>query len=118
MTSARLVFARIDSMDPTALADLLADSATMTFCNGEPMVGRDAIVTGSAVFFASIAGLRHRVLHEWTFGRDTIAESAVTYTRQDGGKVTIPAVSIWRVGAHGLIIDYRVFVDLAPVFAA
>jgi hypothetical protein len=27
-------------------------------------------------------------------------------------------VSIWRVGADGLIVDYRVFVDLAPVFAA
>lgn len=96
----RVWFSR-DSMDPSALADLLAESATMTFCNAEPMVGRDAIVAGSAVFFASIAGLRHRIINEWTVGHETIAEAAVTYTGQDGGKVTIPAVSVRRIGAHG-----------------
>jgi hypothetical protein len=32
----------------------------------------------------------------------------VTYTRRDDKQVTIPAVSIWRVGADGLIVDFRV----------
>ncbi|HEX4247916.1 MAG TPA: hypothetical protein VH008_08600 [Pseudonocardia sp.] len=41
----------------------------------------------------------------------------MTYTRLDGGEVTVPAVSIWRVDDDGLIVDYRVFVDQAPLFA-
>ena len=41
----------------------------------------------------------------------------MTYTRKDGADVTVPVVTIYRTGEGGLITDYRVFLDLAPVFA-
>lgn len=41
----------------------------------------------------------------------------MTYTRRDDKRVTVPTVSIWRVGGGGLITDFRVFYDPAPVFA-
>ena len=41
----------------------------------------------------------------------------VTYTRQDGGDVDVPVVTIYRTNAKDLISDYRVYIDLAPVFA-
>ena len=118
MIDANAILARIDGMDTAASVKLFAESATLTFGNGQPMVGRDAIKAGTAVFYSSIAGLRHRILNEWTVGQDTIVEAAVTYTRHDGRQVTIPAASIWRVREDGLITDYRVFIDLAPVYAA
>lgn len=40
----------------------------------------------------------------------------MTYTRKDGGTVTVPVVTIYRP-AGGLIDNYRVFIDLAPLFA-
>ena len=117
MTDAAVVLARVDGMDVTESVKLFAESATVTFGNAEPMVGRDAIETGIAAFYSSIAGLRHRLLNEWSVGRDTIAETAVTYRRHDGKQVTIPAVTIWRVGDDGMITDYRIFTDQAPVHA-
>ena len=88
----------------------------MTFGNAEPLVGRNAIETGTAAFFTSIAALHHSILNEWSVGADTIAETAVTYTRHDGKQVTVPAVTSWRVGDDGLITD--VFADQTPVYAA
>jgi hypothetical protein len=117
MTDARAILARIDGMDTTESVKLFAERATVTFGNGEPMVGRDAIETGTADFYGSIAGLHHRILNEWTVGQVTIAEAAVTYTRHDGRQVTIPSATIWHVGADGLVTDYRVFIDLTPVYA-
>lgn len=117
MTGAGAVLARIDSMDVTESGKLFAEDATMTFGNAEPMVGRDAIEAGIASFFSSIAGLRHRLLNEWCVGPDTIAETAVTYRLHDGKQVTVPAVTIWRARDDGMITDYRVFIDLAPVYA-
>lgn len=117
MTNAQYIFAAIDRRDAAALAKLFAHDAVMTFGNRDPMRGRNAIATGSAAFLTSIAGLRHRIINQWVVGQDTIAETEVTYTRRDGGKVTIPAVSIWRTAVDGMIANYRVFVDLAPVFA-
>ena len=46
----------------------------------------------------------------------TIVQLEATHTRLDDGKVMLPAVTIYRRGAE-LIDDYRVFVDLAPVYA-
>lgn len=97
-------------MDPAETVALLADDARMTFGNAEPLVGHDAIVGGAQAFFAAIRNV-------WTVGADTIAETDVTYTRHDGKDVTIPVVSIWRVDVDDRIVDYRVFYDVAPVFA-
>lgn len=117
MADARTIFDKIDSRDPHALADLFAEDATMVFGNGEPMVGRAAVVAGSEAFLATVRGLRHHLRNEWTVADTTIAETDVTYTRLDGKDVTLPVVSIWHRGGAGLITDYRVFLDLAPVYA-
>lgn len=53
-------------MDPNAPAELFAQDATVVFGNGEPMVGRDAIVARSAAFLATIKGISHYILNEWT----------------------------------------------------
>lgn len=118
MTNPQSIFARIDSGDADAFAALFAPDATMTFGNGESMKGRNAIATGCAAFLTSIAGLRHRIVNQWVVGEYTIAEAEVTYARHDGREVTVPTVSIWRSAADGSITNYRVFLDLTPVFAS
>jgi ketosteroid isomerase-like protein len=115
--SAQTVFRAVDSMDPAAFVRLLAEDARMRFGNADPLVGHEAITAGATAFFGAIQKLRHAISTVWTVGADTIAETDVTYTRHDGKEVTIPVVSIWRVGVDDRIVDYRVFFDVAPVFA-
>ncbi|MEU8378000.1 nuclear transport factor 2 family protein [Streptosporangium sp. NPDC048865] len=115
--AARRVFRVVDSFDPEAFARLLAEDATLVFGNAEPMAGREAVVTGLRAFFSTIGGLRHRIVRSWQAGADVIAETEVTYRRLDGRDVTVAAVSIWRTRDDGLIADYRIFVDLAPLYA-
>ncbi|MET8158794.1 nuclear transport factor 2 family protein [Sphaerisporangium sp. NPDC005289] len=114
----RHVFERVDSFDPERFTQLLAEDATLVFGNAEPLAGREAILAGLRAFFSTIDGLRHRVVRNWQAGADIIAETEVTYRRLDGKDVSVVAVSIWRTGGDGLISDYRIFVDLAPVYAA
>jgi ketosteroid isomerase-like protein len=103
--------------DRRAVGARFAENATMVFGDGDPMYGRAAIEAGNAAFFAAVKGLSHQVRREWTAGDTAIAVTDVTCTRLDDKRVTLPAVSIWRVGADGLIADFRVYADLAPVFA-
>jgi len=107
----------VDSMDTLALAELYAPDATLVFGNGVPMSGRAEIATGLSDFFATIAGLHHQIVNEWTVGDTTIVELMVAYDRLDGNRTSVPVVSIWAVRPDGLISTYRVFFDLAPVFA-
>jgi hypothetical protein len=57
MPTARSIFQKVDTMDPHALDDLLAEDARMVFGNGEPFVGREAITSGCAAFRPG-AGIR------------------------------------------------------------
>ncbi|MCK2218527.1 nuclear transport factor 2 family protein [Actinomadura sp. ATCC 31491] len=114
----RRVFQVVDSSDPDAFTALLAEDATLVFGNAEPTTGREAVAVALRAFFATIGGLRHRIVRTWHVGADTIAETEVTYRRLDGKDVSAAAVSIWRTRDDGLITDYRIFVDLAPVYAA
>jgi ketosteroid isomerase-like protein len=117
MHSARGIFQKVDTMDPHALDEVFAEDGTMVFGNGEPLVGREAISAGCGAFLSILQGLRHRILNEWQVDADTIAETEVTYTRLDGKEISIPAVSIWRVRDDGLIASYRVYFDVAPIYA-
>lgn len=110
------VFSTVDAARPEAIADLFAPDGRFVFGNAEPLVGRDAVAAGCAGFFASIAGLRHKFVNVWRVGPDTIAETDVTYHRHDGNSIVVPVVSIWRTNDEGLIVDYRIFGDLAPVY--
>ncbi|MEU6743978.1 nuclear transport factor 2 family protein [Streptosporangium sandarakinum] len=113
----RRVFQVVDSFDPDEFARLLAEDATLVFGNAEPLTGREAVVAGLRAFYSTIGGLRHRIVRHWRADADVIAETEVTYRRLDGKDVSAAAVTIWHTRDDGLITDYRIFVDLAPVYA-
>lgn len=110
------LFEDIDSMEPDRFAAHLADDVSFRFGNGDVVHGRDTVREVWADFCKSVAGVSHTVVEQFESGDAVIAESDVTYTKRDGDKVTVPVVTIYR-GAGEKIDDYRVFIDLAPLFA-
>jgi hypothetical protein len=110
------LFDDIDSMEPDRFAQHLADDVVMRFGNAEPVEGRAAVREGWAGFCAGLAGVRHDIVEQWSVPPATISEARVTYTRKDGSDVTVPVVTIYRASGD-LIDDYRIFIDLAPLFA-
>jgi ketosteroid isomerase-like protein len=115
--STRNVFATVDSMDVDTITPLFAADSRVVFGNGQPLVGIGEIRTGITAFFDTIAGLRHEIVNEWNLGDDAIIEFKVTYDRKDGQQVTIPCVTIFHTDAAGKIDAYRVYFDVAPIYA-
>jgi ketosteroid isomerase-like protein len=113
----RDLFAVVDAMDIATLGSLFAENGRIVYGNSQPLVGIDEIRTGTIAFFDAIAGLHHSIVAEWNIGGDTIVELKVTYDRKDGPKVTVPCVTIFHTDTAGKIDDYRVYFDLAPVYA-
>jgi uncharacterized coiled-coil protein SlyX len=69
-----------------------------------------------AGFFSTIKGLSHHIVEQWDVDDTTIVQTEATYTRLDDRRVTVPAITVYRRGGD-LIDEYRIFVDLAPVYA-
>jgi ketosteroid isomerase-like protein len=110
------LFEDIDSMEPDRFAQHLSPDATMRFGNAPPVRGRDAIRDAWASFCETLDGVHHDIVEQWNVGDATIVEAGVTYTRKDQSRVTVPVATIYRAGGE-LIDDYRIFIDLAPLFA-
>jgi ketosteroid isomerase-like protein len=110
------LFQDIDTMDPDRFAAHLADDVRFRFANAEPIHGRDAVRETWAAFCEGVDGVAHDQVGFWDVGDASIAEAEVTYTRKDGSRVTLPVVTIYRENG-GLIDDYRIYMDVNPLFA-
>jgi hypothetical protein len=115
MPTRTTLFEDIDSMEPDRFAGHLAENVRFRFGNADPVIGRDAVRDVWAGFCETIDGVRHDLVDQWDTGTATIAEADATYTRKDGSTVTVPVVTIYR--GEDLIDDYRIFIDVAPLFA-
>ncbi|HYM63346.1 MAG TPA: nuclear transport factor 2 family protein [Gaiellaceae bacterium] len=116
MSTITEVLADVDRMDAKAFASYLAEDCVLRYANADEVVGRDAIEEAIAGFFSTIKGLSHHIVEQWDVCDTTIAQLEATYTRMDDRRVMLPAVTIYRRGTD-LIDEYRVYVDLAPVYA-
>jgi ketosteroid isomerase-like protein len=110
-------FADIDSMEPDRFVEHLTPDVTFRFANGDPVVGRAAVRDAVAGFFTTISGMKHNLLQTWDVDDTTIVQVDVEYTRTDGKVVTVPNVDILKFDGGGLVRDWQIYIDLAPVFA-
>ncbi|HSD70662.1 MAG TPA: nuclear transport factor 2 family protein [Woeseiaceae bacterium] len=110
------LFSAIDSSDAVRFADFLAEDALFRFGSAPPVHGRTAIRNAVAGFFSSIAGCRHTVHKVWS-GPDTlVCEGEVTYRRLDGSEISLPFADTFE-RRDKLITGYRIYIDIAPLYA-
>jgi ketosteroid isomerase-like protein len=115
------MFAATDAPDVEAKLELVTDDVTLRFGNQETMVGKAALQTASEEFNDSVRGISHEITGLWRVvgggGEDVVlTELQVRYERLDGRIVTLPCFNEFEV-RDGLISDYRIFMDMGPVYA-
>jgi ketosteroid isomerase-like protein len=110
------IFADIDAFDPDKFVAHLTPDARFRFGNADPVTGRAAVREAVAGFFSTIDGLTHHILNSWDSGDTTIVQIDVEYQRKDGKTVTTPNADI-LVFDGGLVRDWQIYIDVAPVFA-
>jgi sulfide dehydrogenase cytochrome subunit len=92
------LFVSIDSMDTEGFLGFIAPDGEFRFGSSPPVQGHDGIRAAVEGFFSSFAAL-------------------VTYTRHDGSRITLPFCNVFET-EDGLISLYRIYIDVAPLYAA
>ena len=111
------LFAAIDRKDPDAFAAYLTEDAAFRFGSAPPVHGRAAIAEAVGKFFESVAALSHE-LNLFVVDESTIVcEGETTYTRHDGSTVTVPFTDVFDMEGD-LIRNYKIYADIAPLYAA
>ena len=110
------LFTAIDAQDGAAFVGYLTDDAVFRFGSAPAVQGRSAVQAAVEGFFGSIKGLSHTI-HKTLRQADTlVCEGEVTYTRQDGSTITIPFVNVFEYDGD-LIARYKIYIDIAPLYA-
>ena len=112
----RGVFAALDAQDSDAVTACMTDDVRMRLGNADLVEGKANFREATAAFVASITAIRHEITSMWSVDDVVIAEMDVHYERLDGRKVTLPVCNVFRVRG-GLVSDYRVYLDIGPVYA-
>ncbi len=112
---AKNLLAAVDRKDTEQFLGFIAEDARFRFGSAPPVIGHDAIRDAVGGFFASIAGLSHALEHVITSGSTLLIEGDVTYMRHDKSAITLPFVNVLEV-ANDLIVDYKIYIDIGPLY--
>jgi ketosteroid isomerase-like protein len=113
----RRLFAAIDTLEPSAPLEHVAEDIVFRFGNADPVLGKRDFAESGVQFFGSIAAIHHDILSMWEPETDVVVtEMDVTYGRHDGATLTLPCCNIFRL-RDGLISSYTIYMDIAPVYA-
>jgi ketosteroid isomerase-like protein len=110
------MFASIDSMDVDDFSSHLSENVVFQFGNSSELSGRNNVAREVQKFFLSIKSLRHEMTGKWELGDTNILRFMTYYTRHDGLEVKIPCSVILHSYENALIDDYRIYIDLSPVY--
>ncbi len=114
--SLKRLFASIDAMDTESFLSFVSEDGTFRFGSAPVVVGHEAIRDAVGGFFDSIAGLKHVLKQTVVSGPTLICEGEVTYIRLDNSVITLPFTNIIEVSG-GLISKYKIYIDIAPLYA-
>ena len=108
--------AALDAKDVDAYGAFLADECVLQINNGEPVVGKAAILPMLGQYWSSFGGLEHDLLNIYGTDASFAAEALNHYTRADGRSVTLRAVACTDRDAAGLVTSVRLYSDTTPLF--
>lgn len=109
----------VDHRDAKAYASVFAEDGWVQFGNNPPLVGPAAIEPAIAQFFTVMDTVSHKEIATTYCDGVLTLEAEVTYTLR-GQTVTVPAASVYVMakGDKPVAQICRIYVDLAPLFAA
>ena len=110
------LFVSIDAMDTEGFLRFIAPDGEFRFGSAPPVRGHDGIREAVGGFFSSIAAISHELQRIVAEGSTVVCEGEVAYTRHDGSAVTLPFCNVFET-AGGLISLYRIYIDIAPLYA-
>ncbi|REG51028.1 ketosteroid isomerase-like protein [Paraburkholderia sp. BL6669N2] len=111
----REMLSAIDRQDMSAFGKFLADDARFVFGNGEAIHGRESIVSVVTSVLQSLTSIAHTAQRFWSLDGVAICEGRVLYVDGLRQKLDAPFVDVLDINAHGLITDYRVYVDASQL---
>ncbi len=110
-------FQDLERLDAEAFANRFSPRGRFRLANDPAAIGPSAITRSLHDFFGLLEGIRHDISGLWSIPEGWVLEALVEYRVRGSEPVVAAMATILRTSDDHLD-DVRVYVDLAPVYAA
>ena len=110
------LFSAIDTKDTESFIGSLTDDAVFRFGSAPAVQGKTDIRAAVDGFFSTIKGSTHSLNNILVDGSTIVVEGEVIYRRMNDSEVALPFTNIFELNG-ALISHYKIYVDIAPLFA-
>jgi limonene-1,2-epoxide hydrolase len=110
------LFAAIDAKDTDSFLQFIREDGRFCFGSIPAVHGHDEIRAAVDGFFSSIAGSTHELTKTLSEDSTLVCEGKVSYQRHDGSELTLPFTNIFELDGD-LIADYKIYIDIGPLYA-
>jgi ketosteroid isomerase-like protein len=104
------------ALDADAFVALLTPNVVFRMGSQPELHGRDAVRDAVSGLFGMVQSIRHRTIHIWEDGHDVALRAEVNFVRKDGRELILPYVNTLTIADDSLISNYRIHIDVAPIF--
>jgi len=112
------LFISIDNKDTNAFIGHLSEDCVFRFGNMPTVSGSEAISQVVGGFFDSIKSVSHTIIESWSTAEQITCHGMVTYTRIDGGLLTVPFANIMKMKIGSSLADeYLIFADTSALYS-
>lgn len=110
------LFDAVDAMDTDKFLSFIAEDGIFRFASAPQVQGHAAIGDAVNRFFDSIAGCKHTAKNSWRGDNSLVCEGEVCYRRHNDTSITLPFTNVFEFDAE-LISSYKIYIDVAPLYA-
>jgi len=117
--AARAMIAALDCADIERMLQYMTDDVVTAFGNFPELAGKEAFRTLFRQVEGSVSSIHHDIHDLWHVADDPdvlVVRMTVSYTRRDGGTISLPCCNVFRMRAN-LVAHYGVYMDISPVLA-
>jgi ketosteroid isomerase-like protein len=112
------MFESVDRMSVEGFLSYLTDDVVFRFGNSPEISGKEVVKTAIESFFTQISSMEHILQGVWSEGDTTIMRFDTYYTKHDYTIVNVPCCVVVHFNVSRLIDDYRIHIDLSPLYSS
>jgi limonene-1,2-epoxide hydrolase len=114
----KAIFGAFAAADIDRIMELVTPDVELELGNSGPIHGIDHARAVTEQVYAATRTIEHDVINEWLIGNEIIVQATAIYDRiADGRKIRLPSMAAIALNGDGLIMKYKVFFDVSPLYA-
>ncbi|MBY0405075.1 MAG: nuclear transport factor 2 family protein, partial [Cyanobacteria bacterium] len=111
------IFNADSKLDTEAFLELLSPNVTFRMGSQTEIQGKASVGKLVQGLFDGMQAVHHSLKQSWQNDNSLVYEAEVTFHLKDGRVFKLPYVNVLQLGDNQLIDQYKIYIDVSPLYS-